>query len=117
MPGFITAAVPAGDTGSAMGFYQVLRSIGLALGSAMSGVILVVYTRPNSSFPSVGAFRTTLLIAAGLSLLTAIISYVLPGNLAKPGEDLRDSTLLEEMRENAELGGAGLMLDEGLGHK
>ena len=31
MPGFIVASVQARDTGSAMGFYQVLRSIGLAI--------------------------------------------------------------------------------------
>lgn len=121
MPGFIVSAVHARDTGSAMGFYQVLRSIGLAVGSAISGVVLAAYTSPGSSYPSVGGFRTALLIGAALCLLTAVLTFVLPGAAAKTREVLSDPAadkeMVEEMEENAELGGAGLMLDEGLGVK
>ena len=35
MPGFIIRAVPPSETGSATGFYQVVRSIGLTVGSAL----------------------------------------------------------------------------------
>ena len=40
IPGLITSAVPAGEIGSAMGFYQVVRSIGFSAGSALVASIL-----------------------------------------------------------------------------
>jgi MFS family permease len=79
MPGFIVRAVPPGDTGSAMGFYQVLRSIGLSAGSALAAAVLSAYTHKGRIYPAVGGFRTTLLTASGLCLLAAVLSYVLPG--------------------------------------
>jgi MFS family permease len=111
MPGFIVSAVKASDTGSAMGFYQVLRSIGLAVGSALAGVILAAYTQAGSAFPGVGGFRTALLIGAALCLLTAVFSYVLPGRPASTVDDkLLAARDVELMEGTAELGGAGLML-------
>ena len=82
MPGFIVRAVPSKDTGSATGFYQVLRSIGLSVGSALSATVLTAYTDHGHTFPTVGGFRATLILAAALCLATALISYVLPGRRA-----------------------------------
>jgi MFS family permease len=110
MPGFIVASVKPSETGSAMGFYQVLRSIGLALGSAVSGGILAMYTSSGSEFPSVNGFRITLIIGAGLCLATAVTSYVLPGR-SKRGPEQVSAAEAEFQEENAELSGAGLMLD------
>jgi MFS family permease len=110
MPGFIVQAVDAKDTGSAMGFYQVLRSIGLAIGSALSGVILAGYTHAHEAFPSVGGFRTTLLLGGALCLLTAVITYVLPGRSVNARPQSIDADELIAMEENAEIAGAGLML-------
>jgi predicted MFS family arabinose efflux permease len=109
MPGFIVQAVAAHDTGSAMGFYQVLRSIGLAIGSAVSGVALAAYTRSGDPFPQVGGFRAALLMGAALCAGVAIMAYVLPGR-SQPAAERADDPV--EMEENAELGGAGLMLGE-----
>ena len=44
MPGFIVRAVAHSETGSAMGFYQVVRSIGLTVGSALSAAVLLAHT-------------------------------------------------------------------------
>jgi MFS family permease len=107
MPGFIVASVHARDTGSAMGFYQVLRSIGLALGSAVSGAILAANTHGHSTFPAVGGFRTALIVGAILCLATAAMSYLLPGR-GKPGPEPVSAAEAELMEENAELSGAGL---------
>jgi MFS family permease len=107
MPGFIVASVHARETGSAMGFYQVLRSIGLALGSAVSGAILASNTHGGSEFPAVGGYRTALVVGAVLCLVTAVMSYVLPGNGARGAEQV-SSDEAELMEENAELSGAGL---------
>ncbi|HEX4018297.1 MAG TPA: MFS transporter [Frankiaceae bacterium] len=111
MPGFIVKAVHAKDTGSAMGFYQVLRSIGLAMGSAISGVILAAYTRPHQAFPGVGGFRMALLIGAALCLFTALVTYFLPGRAPAAETHPVDTRELIDMEESAELAGAGLMLD------
>ncbi len=79
MPGFIVRAVPRSETGSATGFYQVLRNIGLSVGSALGAAILIAFTHPGHTFPTVGGFHAALLVASGLCLVTAVISYVLPG--------------------------------------
>jgi MFS family permease len=105
MPGYIVRAVPAHETGSAMGFYQILRSIGLAMGSAVSAVVLAAYTPAGSLLPSVGGFRTALLLGVLLCLITAVLSWVLPGNA--PAE-----MPAELMEEAGELEGSGLMMAE-----
>lgn len=107
MPAFIVQSVHARDTGSAMGFYQVLRSIGLALGSAVSGAILAANTHGHSAFPAVSGFRTALVVGAVLCLATAAMSYLLPGS-GKPGAERVSPAEEELMEENAELSGAGL---------
>jgi hypothetical protein len=81
-------------------------------------VILAAYTPPHSSYPSVGGFRTALLIGAALCLFTAVLTFFLPGATKAhdiPSAASDEKQLVDEMEENAELGGAGLMLDEGLG--
>ena len=114
MPGFIVRAVARTETGSATGFYQVVRSIGLTLGSAVSAAVLMAHTRPGQSLPDVGGFRETLLIAAGICVATAIISFLLPGPTAdrRPSSRTGEEELEEIMKEEGELAGAGLVLAE-----
>jgi MFS family permease len=117
MPGFIVRAVPKQETGSAMGFYQVLRNIGLSVGSALGAAILTGYTHPGSRLPEVGGFRTALLVAAGLCATTAVISYVLPGaganQVPAPADTPGEHELEERSEEEAEFAGAGAMLADG----
>jgi MFS family permease len=115
MPGFIVRAVPRSETGSATGFYQVLRNVGLSVGSALGAAILSSFTHPGRTFPTVGGFRTALLVASGLCLVTAVISYVLPGPTANRRRAEPDGAREPEdlvMEEEMELAGAGLMLAE-----
>ena len=109
MPGFIVRAVPTSETGSAMGFYQVVRSIGLSVGSALAAAVLVSYTRPGHTFPVFDGFRVTLMIATALCLMTAVLSYLLPGRAAErmspPDEEIE-----KRMEQEAEVEGVGLML-------
>jgi MFS family permease len=115
MPGFIVRAVARNETGSATGFYQVVRSIGLTLGSAVSAAVLTAHTRVGQSLPTVEGFRDALLIAAGICVATAVLSFILPGRDGEkgPGRDTPEGEeLLEVMEEEAELAGAGLVLAE-----
>ena len=79
MPGFIIRSVPAAETGSATGFYQVLRNIGLSVGSAFGAAILLSYTGKGDTYPSLDGFRVALIISAALGLITAVLSFVLSG--------------------------------------
>lgn len=115
MPGFIVRAVPPGETGSATGFYQVLRSIGLSVGSALSAAVLTAYTHKGQTFPEVEGFRVALIVASGLCLATAVLSYVLPGRSVPLRPSLTDQQQQQValmMQEEAELAGPGLMLGE-----
>ncbi len=116
MPGFIVRAVPTAETGTATGFYQVLRNIGLSVGSAFGAAVLLGYTSPGATFPDVDGFRVALVTSAGLAVLTAVLAFVLPGRPAAgpartPGAPLDD--VEERMEEEAllEAGGA-LLVDE-----
>ena len=115
MPGFVVRAVPASETGSAMGLYQVLRSIGLSLGSALAAAVLITFTAPGHVYPSYQGFRVTLIIATALCLVTALLSYLLPGKMAGRPSVLPDG-VDQMMEEEAEVEGVGLMLaDDPLG--
>ena len=114
MPGFIIRAVPAAETGSATGFYQVLRNIGLSVGSAFGAAVLLAYTKPGATFPDVNGFRVALLISAGLGLLTAVLAFVLPGS-GEPNGPRRPPGAVHDpvetrMEEEALLEAAGAML-------
>jgi MFS family permease len=84
MPGFIVRAVAPSETGSATGFYQVARSIGNSVGSALSAAVLIAHTRHGQVLPDAGGFTTALIIAAVLCLATGVVSFVLPGRAPSP---------------------------------
>jgi MFS family permease len=115
MPGFILRAVSNAETGSATGFYQVVRSIGLTLGSAVSSAVLMAHTSRGQALPNASGFRDTLLIGAAIGLLTAGVSFVLPGRTERRRPALtadESHKLAEFMEEEAELAGAGLVLTD-----
>jgi len=115
MPGFIVRTVAPSETGSATGFYQVVRSIGLTVGSALSAAVLTSHTRHGQALPDVDGFKMALIIASALCLATGVVSFVLPGkassrrNALTVGEE-RDLELV--MKDEAELGGMGLIAGE-----
>jgi MFS family permease len=110
MPGFIVRAVSRSETGSATGFYQVVRSVGLSIGSALAAATLTAYTHRGETFPKVQGFQVTLLMAAGLGAATAVISFVLVGRNANNAHSTVTQEVEETMEEEAEAGALGLML-------
>jgi len=116
MPGFILRSIPPHETGSATGFYQVLRSIGLSVGSALETSILAAYTHGPHVFPTIRGVQAALLIGAGLCAGTAVLSFVMAGpdrvpllGAARSGPD-PVSRLIEEGQ--IELGGTGLVVGQ-----
>jgi MFS family permease len=109
MPGFVVRAVPASETGSAMGFYQVLRSIGLSLGSALAAAVLAAYTHSRHTFPSFDGFRVTLIVAAALCLMTALLSYLLPGSVVA-GRPPPTEEVEKMMEDESAVEGVSLLL-------
>lgn len=107
MPGYIVRATPVADTGAALGFYQLLRSVGLSIGSAAAGAILAHFTAAGAGLPVRAGFLTTLNIAGGLLVFTAILNYLLLGDTPT---GTSSSATIEMMEENAELGASGLGL-------
>jgi MFS family permease len=115
MPGFIVRAVAPSETGSATGFYQVVRSIGLTVGSALSAAVLLAHTRPGQALPDVEGFEVALIIAAALCLTTAVVSFVLPGRAPSPAHTLTDDErkdLEVLMKDQAELASTSLVAGE-----
>jgi predicted MFS family arabinose efflux permease len=115
MPGFIVRAVPRSETGSATGFYSVLRSLGLAVGSALTAAVLAAHTHPGSTLADVQGFRMTLIIAAGVCVATAVVSYILPEKSSDRARSLSvtEREALDQMlQEEAEVAGSGFTLGE-----
>lgn len=84
LPGLILRAVPPSETGSAMGFNQVLRMAGFSIGSALSAAVLQLYTSPGNRLPVEQGFVAAGVAGAGIWVAAVLFSIVLPGRRA-PG--------------------------------
>jgi hypothetical protein len=81
----------------------------------LGAAVLLGYTSHGRQLPELGGFQATLLVAAGLGLATAILSFALTGRRAEELVALSDAErgkLEALMTEEAELAGIGLMLGE-----
>jgi MFS family permease len=101
MPGLIVNSVPAGETSSAMSFYQVTRYVGFSIGSGLAVTLLRAFDHGGA--PTSDAYASTFAIGAGLCLITAAIAWVLPGGSLPPVREDRERAI-----EEGELGAAGL---------
>ncbi|MGY1843550.1 MFS transporter [Modestobacter sp. SYSU DS0875] len=77
LPGLIVTAVPAGETGSAMGLNQVMRYIGFAVGSALSATVLEIATPAGAAYPTTGGYTGIALIGCGACLLLVVLTLAL----------------------------------------
>jgi MFS family permease len=107
IPGLIVRAVPEEETGSAMGFYQVVRYIGFSIGSALAASILAAHTPGGRHLPTELGFETALWVAAALCVLAAVVAWTVPGRPAPVGASARELGRFET--EDAELGAAGVV--------
>ena len=77
LPGLIVSAVPAAETGSAMGFYQVSRFIGFALGSGLAVTFLRAFGEAGE--PTLQSYKSTALLIVALGVVTAVVTWAVPG--------------------------------------
>lgn len=112
MPGLIVGAVPREETGSAMGFYQVSRFVGFALGSGLA--ITFLRALSPSGVPTMASYQATALLGAGLGVVTAVVAWLLPGRAAvlestmPPADRAPDPGLAAYEVEAGELAAASL---------
>lgn len=107
IPAMIVRAVPESETGSATGFYQVVRYIGFSLGSAITATLLASQTPAGSHLPRLAGYDAITWTGVGICVLAAIVAWVLPGRGSGRGTEPTPSELRRE-REDAELASAGL---------
>ena len=104
IPGLIARSVPHREVGSAMGFYQVIRSIGFSVGSALVASVLAAHEPQGGGFPTQQGYSTALWIGAGICLLAALTAAL----LSPPNEGMVEAEIDEYARGDAELASAGL---------
>jgi MFS family permease len=71
----ITGSVPPGETGSAMSFYQLTRTVAYSLASALSATLLVLSTSQAHGLPTNAGYSTAALVS------TIILGVALVGSL------------------------------------
>jgi MFS family permease len=100
IPGLIVRSVPAHETGSAMGFYQVVRYVGFSLGSATAASILAGHTPASTGEPTLSGYTVVLWTAGVVCIFAAILAWILParGQEIPPERRLDDdeTRLLEQ---------------------
>lgn len=101
MPGLIVGAIPRGETGSAMGFYQVSRFVGFSVGSGVAVTLLRAFG--ESGEPTLAAYHSTAMAAAGIGVVSALVAWYLPGRAVPVDHGLDDLAI-----EEGSLGSVGL---------
>lgn len=76
IPGLIIQSVPPRETGSAMGFYQVVRYVGFSLGSALAAAILAGNTTAGQ--PDVAGYTMVLWVSVGICVIASGLAWILP---------------------------------------
>lgn len=75
MPVFIVSVVPPNETGSTLGFNQVLRTVGSSIGSAASAAVLTAHTTAASQFPTDSGYTEAALIGIGVWTIALIVAW------------------------------------------
>ena len=80
MPALINAAVPISETAAANGINSLARSLGTSLSSAVTAAILAGATMSfaGHDLPTLGAFHTALMVAAGAAVVAAVLALLIP---------------------------------------
>jgi predicted MFS family arabinose efflux permease len=85
----ITGGVPADQTGSAISFYQLVRTVGYSIASALSATVLAVYVPAGGRVPADAGYSAAAAIATGVLVATLMVSgaFAVRRGRAEPGPD------------------------------
>jgi hypothetical protein len=70
----ITGGVPADQTGSAISFYQLVRTVGYSIASALSATVLAVHVPAGGRVPADAGYSAAAAIATGVLVATLMVS-------------------------------------------
>jgi predicted MFS family arabinose efflux permease len=70
----IADRVPADETGSAISFYQLVRTVAYSFGSALSATVLVLYIPPGGWFPTEAGYTAGAAMCTGLLVIALAVS-------------------------------------------
>jgi predicted MFS family arabinose efflux permease len=111
IPGMVTGAVAERDTGSAMGLYQVIRSVGFSIGSALAASILAGNLLHGQ--PTEHGYVLNLWVCSAVALAAAAIAWLLAGRVAVARGAPVTAGHAQLSVDDAELTAAGLVGLEG----
>jgi MFS family permease len=77
IPGLIVRSVPQSETGSVMGFYQVVRYVGFSLGSALTASVLAGHISLSTGQPALSGYTFVLWSASLICAAAALLVWVL----------------------------------------
>lgn len=81
----ITGGVPATETGSAMSFYQLNRTVAYSVGSALSATLLVLSIPRGQVFPGDAGYTTAALTSAAILAVALAVSLMFAMPAPTPG--------------------------------
>jgi MFS family permease len=88
----IASGVPPEETGSAMSFYQLVRTVAYSLGSALSATLLVLSIPRGHTLPTDAGYTTAALVSVAILAvaLAASLRFAIPvGNPRAPDATCR----------------------------
>src|ERR1700745_1759946 len=65
---------PAAETGSAISFYQLVRTVAYAIASALSATVLVLSTPAGQPFPADAGYSAAALVSIAVLVATLAVS-------------------------------------------
>ncbi len=72
----ITGGVPAAETGSAISFYQLNRTVAYSIASALSATILILGTPAGHAVPANAAYSAAALVSTAVLVAALVVSSV-----------------------------------------
>ena len=81
----ITGGVPAAETGSAISFYQLNRTVAYSIASALSATILILGTPAGHAVPASGAYSAAALASTAVLAAALVVSSIFAAGAKRPG--------------------------------
>ena len=81
----ITAGVPAAETGSAISFYQLVRTVAYAIASALSATVLVESTPAGQGLPANAGYSAAALVSIAVLAAALAVSILFVMRRPMPG--------------------------------